>query len=114
MIEKLHSHPMYTDDGSGITGFIRPSTSEIVDKINEIIGVVNSFKATPDNDSMNENTIVPVIFANLCNNCSHMGVRYCEDSHCEIESFCKLSKEKSTLCSPDICPLIYKGSEVTK
>lgn len=52
MIEKLHSHPMYTDDGRGITGFIRPNTSEIVDKLNEIIDVVNSFEVTKD-DSMN-------------------------------------------------------------
>lgn len=41
MIEKLHSHPVYTSDGLGITGLIRPSTSEIVDKLNEIIDIIN-------------------------------------------------------------------------
>lgn len=49
MIEKLHSHPIYTDDGRGITGLIRPSTSEIIDKLNEIIDVVNSLEAATDN-----------------------------------------------------------------
>lgn len=111
MIEKLHNHPVYTEDGRGITGIIVPSSSEIVDKLNEIIDVVNSFEATPDNNSMTIDTIVPVKFIDLCNNCSHMGVQYCKDSHCEVESFCKLSGEKRKLCSPDICPLVYHVEE---
>lgn len=109
MIENLHSHPMYTNDGRGVIGFIRPSTSEIVDKLNEIIDVVNSFEVTPNNSSMCKDTIVPVKFNDLINNCSHMGLKYCEDSHTELESFCKVSGEERKLCSPDICPLIYKG-----
>lgn len=112
MIEKLHNHPVYTEDGRGITGIIVPSSSEIVDKLNEIIDVVNSFEVISDNDSTSGDTIVPVKFIDLCNNCSHMGVQYCKDSHCEVESFCILAGEKRKLCSPDICPLIYRRSEV--
>lgn len=56
------------------------------------------------------NEIVQIKFENLCINCVHMGIRYCEDSHCEVESFCELSKERK-LCESEICPLIYKGEE---
>ena len=51
--------------------------------------------------------IVSIKFIDLLKNCSHMGIQYCEDSHCEVESFCKLSGGERKLCSPDICPLIY-------
>lgn len=112
MIEKLHSHFIKADDGLGIVGILKPSTTEIVDKLNEIIDVVNNFEVTPDNDSMNVDKIVPVKFIDLCNNCEHMGIRYCEDSHCEIESFCKKSGLERKLCIPDNCPLIYKIKEV--
>lgn len=114
MIDKLHSHPIYNNDGRGMTGFVRPSTSEIVDKLNEIIDVVNNFEVTPDNDSMPGDTIVPVKFIDLINNCVNMGLKYPEDYHSEMESFCKLSGIERKLCSPDICPLIYKGSEVSE
>lgn len=58
------------------------------------------------------NKIVQIEFNNLCNNCKHMGIQYCEDSHCEVESFCKLSGIERKLCESEICPLIYKESEV--
>lgn len=58
--------------------------------------------------------IVQIDFTDLCINCVNMGVRYCEDSHCEVESFCKLSGIERKLCDSETCPLIYRGSEVSE
>lgn len=58
------------------------------------------------------NELVQIKFKNLCINCKHMGIRYCEDSHCEVESFCKFPGIEYKLCDSEICPLIYKESEV--
>ena len=41
MIERLYSHSIYSRDGLGIIGVREPNNAEIVDKINEIIDVVN-------------------------------------------------------------------------
>lgn len=49
MIEKLNSRLVYSFDAySCIPRIARPSNSEIVDKINEIIDVVNSLEVVPD------------------------------------------------------------------
>lgn len=58
------------------------------------------------------NKIVKIEFYNLIKNCVNMGTQYCEDSHCEVEPYCKLSGIERKVCDPDICPLICKESEV--
>lgn len=57
------------------------------------------------------NEIVAIKFVDLCKNCVHMGLQYCEDSHCEVESFCKVSGLERKLCDSEICPLIYRGTK---
>lgn len=55
--------------------------------------------------------IVQIEFNILRANCVCRGIRYCKDSHCEVEPFCKLSGIERKLCESEICPLIYQGKE---